>query len=160
MLRGVVFVSIAAVCALGGCSPSPQGDPDPGQRMLHSLAPVLSAIPAKATVAYRHLNAPRWDSCDGKASTTYGWDDISVDYRFASRGPDAVVFQTINHRLTDQGWHLVSVGSSVPAGGGSWTRVLPNRETARATLNGPGDGAGRWSLYAGAQPAVQPVSGC
>lgn len=160
MLRGVVFAFVVGVCALSGCSPSPQGNPDPGQRILHALAPVLAAIPATAAVAYRHLNAPRWDSCDGRAST-YGWDDVSVDSTFTSRDPDAVVFQAIDDRLTRQGWHLVSGTSSLPSGDGSWSRVLGNGETARATLNGPGDGGGGWwSLYAAAPPAVHPVSGC
>ena len=159
--RAVIASTTLCLVVLSACSsdPSPQGDPDPGNRILDGLRPVLAAMPHDASVRYRHVNPPRWDSCDGQAST-FGWDDVSVDAAFTTRAPAATVLDEFDTDLNRLGWHLVLDPAPLRFGDRTWTRRLPGGATARAVLNVPSDGGPYWELYAGAPPALHPVTGC
>jgi hypothetical protein len=74
---------------------------DPGGHILASLRRVAAAIPSDAHVAYRHADAPHWDSCDGMAGT-FGWNDVVYQASFTSPLCRAESSRT-------RSWHSVSV---------------------------------------------------
>ncbi|HET9079863.1 MAG TPA: hypothetical protein VFO01_05035 [Trebonia sp.] len=150
---GLLFLA----CACSG-APSPSGDPDPGHQSLTALEQVLSVIPAGAQVSYKNQDEPRWTSCDGRQST-YGWGPAVVDAQFSvgAASPQQVVARA-RATMARLAWTYDPGTSS--NGQWSWFRQVGGR-TAVATLqHGPPGAPRSWSLYAGAPPAVHPVTGC
>jgi hypothetical protein len=160
--RGAVAsaVAAAAVAALAGCSmPQPVGNPDPGGRLLTALKPLLAVAPAGAHITLKDAVKPRWDSCDGVAST-YGWDEPRVDLDFTGGGTDARVVVHLKSALRTLGWTFDPVNSD-PSGPWFWHRTVAGDVQGTVQLLGgsafdPSD----WDLLATAPPAARPVTGC
>ena len=157
----VLSVAAYALLSLTACSstPTPTGDPDPGHQRLTALKPVLTAIPPNATVQYKLVSEPKWDSCDGRRST-FGWNDLSVDAAFTTASTVSSVWSAIRNAMASLGWASANSQPSGDPPGLSWTRVLPGGATAEANLTARPDNPRGWTLHAEAPPAVRPATGC
>lgn len=135
-----------------------RGNPDPGGRTLRVLAHVSAAVPPGARVLYRHDVEPRWDSCDGIASTA-GWDDVVVQIHFSSGLAPESLLAEAQDRLAPLGWGPVSRAPG-PELTASWSERIPGAP-GRAGLQLTNSNAdGNWTLFAHTSPVGRPVSGC
>ncbi|MFD7876781.1 hypothetical protein ACFV5G_22180 [Streptomyces sp. NPDC059766] len=153
---------VAAVVALAGCgssTPQPVGDPDPGERLLAAIKPVLSVAPAGAHISSRDAAKPRWDSCDGIEST-YGWDEPTVDLEFTGGGTDAQVVAHLKSALRKLGWTF-DTANSAPTGPWYWHKtVASNVQGTVQLLGGSAFTPSDWDLQATTPPATHPATGC
>lgn len=152
LLFGCVLAVVVAAGIWFWVAAQPTGDP--GDQVLNQLEPATVALPPDAKIAYRNDVEPRWDSCDGRAGT-YGWDDVVVQVHFTTSTPGSEVLANADATLRRLGWQP---DSDAPVGS-SWTRVLANGTTARASLDYQAI-PDAWTLFVLAPPVGQRASGC
>jgi hypothetical protein len=156
---GALALLGALTCCSSSSSPAPAGDPDPGHRLLAALRPVAAAVPAGVSDAQRQFVEPRWDSCDGVAST-YGWDDVTVDVSFNSNGmTDTAIFTHIKDALRSDGWTYENTSDT---GAWYWKRNVAGGHHAVIQLLGGSEvnPPNPWDLQATTPAATHPVKGC
>ncbi|WP_042381421.1 hypothetical protein [Streptacidiphilus melanogenes] len=155
----LVLTPVLSGCA-GDRTPSPVGDPDPGDRLTKALQPVLTAVPSGATVTLRRTVDRQWDSCDGDPAT-FGWDPPSVQVQFTGAGSVTQVVAQVGASLRALGWTADGAGADPGPWQGQWHRTLPGGHQAEAQLSGDADGSGAgWILQASTAPVTHPVQGC
>jgi hypothetical protein len=155
----MTLVLVAPVAVALFARHSDYGDPDPGSRLLAALRPVAAAVPTGVADVQRQFVEPRWDSCDGIAST-YGWDDVTVDVSFNANGmTDAAVLAHIKVSLSSDGWTYENTSR---AGAWYWYRTLSSGHRAVIQLLGGSavDPPNPWDLQATTPAATHPVKGC
>ena len=149
-----------AVAIAGGASGGHPGG-DPGGIRQAALKEISAGVPEGASVQQYADGTTRWDSCDGRVGTE-GWDDVTVDYHFASNlSSDTVVAYTAA-KMAALHW-VEGPRMHTPQGPVlAWTKTIAGGVGAHAQLsldqNTPGSHT--WDLFAGAPPAGQRVSGC
>jgi len=167
-----VLVALAAVGVVGSlvataCGSHPGGDPD--GRLMAAMVPVVTVVPGfeqgripwisfpcdtcKWPQTYAIKIEPRWDSCDGKASTA-GWDPAIVQIGLVWRRSSQALAATLDSRLNTEGWSAVQTPPSWSEDQASFrTWDFPRGLTVSETLelDSPLDGLG-WTINVEAKP--------
>ncbi len=123
------------------------------------LRPVASVVPDDAHIEYEHLDEPRWDTCDGQASTA-GWDAVVVQAHFTSRSPRSEVLRHADSALASGGWSEIGEGPDGPGLSASWSKSGSPEATGAIVSLSDNTPDGAWTLTATAPPIGRPVTGC
>ncbi len=166
-LRWVLPVTLlVAVITVGWMFPirniGPPGDP--GQRILHQLVRLTSAVPLEAHVTWRSAVEPSPSSCDGNPATA-GWEPVTVEVTFTWHRSNSSVWRELGRSLHRLGWQWAPGGVETSAlrwpdiGTWNWRTWLKPRRLALASLTRDPFGP-EWTFVAEASSTLPPPSGC
>lgn len=172
-VSGPWFVAFAALLAVVAAfvivrdGRSTGGDPD--GRILAALRPVLSAVPADATLISSNARGSTYEKkCPDNPGGRSGWSSVSTYAAFRSTASPVAVIESVGRNLANQGWEPVPVDWDHNAWQleplAEWAKPVPHGRTAHAVVyqhpEGSGEATGSWMLAANAKPPGFALAGC